>query len=44
MEVGGEVLQMQDFVAVRDSGSVHCAVIPTWSPVTHGILWNHVEG
>ena len=44
MKVGGEILQMRDRVAVRDSSSVHSAVIPTWSPVTRGFLWNHVEG
>ena len=44
MEVGCEVLQMRDRVAVRDSSIVHSAVIPTWSPVTRGFLWDHVEG
>ena len=42
MKVGGKVLQMRDRVAVRDSSSVHSAVIPTWSPVSQayfGTMW-----
>ena len=40
MEGGGEILDVRDRVAIRDS----YAVVTAWSPISRGLLWNHVKG
>ena len=44
VQVGGEILQVWNWVTVGDSGCVQGSVVPTWSPVAGGFLWDHVKG
>ena len=39
----GEIMDVGNGVAVRDSNIIKCTVITTWTPVTRGLFGHHVE-
>ena len=43
VKVGCKILYVRNRIPVRDSDSVQCSVVTTWSPVTGGFFGHHVE-
>ena len=43
MEGSGEILNMRDQVAIRNSHTIEGVVVTAWSAISRGPLWNHVE-
>ena len=43
MEGGGEVLNVWDWVAIRDSATIESSIIATRSPITRSLLRDHLK-